>query len=578
MIPLYIERVPNRNSPPAVLLRESFRRDGKVCKRTLANLSKWPDEIVRGLRILLKGGVALKSMDDAFEILRSRPHGHVAAVAGTARKLGLERLLDRRPSRMRSLAAAMIAARVLDPRSKLATARGLTSETQTDTPGEELGAEDATAEELYEAMDWLLRRQPRIKRTPAARHVEDGSLVLCDLTSVYFEGTKCPPAKRGYSRDGRRGKLQIVFALLCDREGRPVAAQVFEGNTADPGSVAAQVEKLTGRFSLSRVVVAGDRGMLTDARIREDLGPAGLRWITSLRAPAIRRLASGGDLQLSIFDEQDLAEVSAPELCPGERPVVCRNPLLAAERTRKREALLAATEVKLEQVVRATQRDNRPLRGEKRIAVRADRALRARKVGRHFKTAVTDDGFSYERDEKRIAEESALDGIYVIRTDVPAGEMGPEDTVRACKSLSRVERAFRSFKGVDLKVRPVHHRLADRVRAHVFLCMLAYYVEWHMRRAPAPLLFDDHDPAAAEAARASPVAPARVSRAARAEKAGKRTPEGLPVHSFRTLLRDLATLTRNRVRPPVPGAMTADILARPTPLQAEAFRLLGVRP
>ncbi len=336
MIPMYIERVPNRNSPPAVLLRESFRKDGKVCKRTLANLSKWPDEIVRGLRILLKGGVALKSMDDAFEILRSRPHGHVAAVAGTARKLGLERLLDRRPSRMRSLAAAMIAARVLDPRSKLATARGLASETQTDTPGEELGAEDATAEELCEAMDWLLRRQPRIERTLAARHVEDGSLVLCDLTSVYFEGTKCPPAKRGYSRDGRRGKLQIVFALLCDREGRPVAAQVFEGNTADPGSVAAQVEKLTGRFSLSRVVVAGDRGMLTDARIREDLGPAGLRWITSLRAPAIRRLASGGDLQLSIFDEQDLAEVSAPELCPGERLVVCRNPLLAAERARKR--------------------------------------------------------------------------------------------------------------------------------------------------------------------------------------------------------------------------------------------------
>ncbi len=451
MIPMYIERVPNRNSPPAVLLRESFRRDGKVCKRTLANLSKWPDEIVRGLRILLKGGVALKSMDDAFEILRSRPHGHVAAVVGTARKLGLERLLDRRPSRMRSLAAAMIAARVLDPRSKLATARGLASETQTDTPGEELGAEDATAEELYEAMDWLLRRQPRIERTLAARHVEDGSLVLCDLTSVYFEGTKCPPAKRGCSRDGRRGKLQIVFALLCDREGRPVAAQVFEGNTADPGSVAARVEKLTGRFSLSRVVVAGDRGMLTDARIREDLGPAGLRWITSLRAPAIRRLASGGDLQLSIFDERDLAEVSAPELCPGERPVVCRNPLLAAERARKREALLAATEVKLEQVVRATQRDNRPL-----------------------------------RDEQRIAEESALDGICVIRTNVPAGKMGPEDTVRACKSLSRVERAFRSFKGVDLKVRPVHHRLADRVRAHVFLCMLAYYVEWHMRRAPAP--------------------------------------------------------------------------------------------
>ena len=578
IIVMYIERVPNRNSPPAVLLRESFREGGKVRKRTLANLSKLPDDIVDGLRILLKGGVALKSFGDAFEILRARPHGHVAAVLGTARALGLERLLDRRPSRMRSLALAMIAARVLDPRSKLATARGLRSATQADTLGEELGARDATAEELYAAMDWLLRRQPRIERHLAARHVEDGSLVLCDLTSVYFEGAKCPLAKRGYSRDGRRGKLQIVFALLCDREGRPVAAEVFEGNTADPGAVAAQVERLTERFSLSRVVLAGDRGMLTDARIREDVEPAGLRWITALRAPAIRKLASGGDLQLSIFDTQDLAEISAPKLYPDERLVVCRNPLLAAERARKREALLAATEAKLELVVRATTRENRPLRGTKDIAVRADRALRAHKVGKHFTTTASEDGFSYERDEARIAAEAALDGIYVIRTNVAAKELGPEDAVRAYKSLSRVERAFRSFKGVDLKVRPVHHRLEGRVRAHVFLCMLAYYVEWHMRRALAPMLFDDDDPAAAEAGRSSPVAPAQRSKAARAKAGRKRTPDGLPVHSFRSLLGDLATLTRNRVRPAVPGAMTADMLARPTPLQAKAFRLLGIRP
>ena len=575
---MYIERVPNRKSPPAVLLRESFREDGKVRKRTLANLSKWPDEIVRGLRILLKGGVALNSFDDAFEILRSRPHGHVAAVLGTARGLGLERLLDRRPSRMRSLALATIAARVLDPRSKLATARGLDSETQSDTLGEETGAADATAEELYEAMDWLLRRRKRIERTLAARHVADGSLVLCDLTSVYFEGSKCPLARRGYSRDGRRGKLQIVFALLCDCEGCPVAAEVFEGNTADPGAVASQVEKLAARFSLSRVVLVGDRGLLTDARIREDLSPAGLRWITALRAPKIRKLLEGGDLQLSLFDERDLAEISAPGLRPGERLIVCRNPLLAAERARKREALMAATEAKLDLVVRATTRENQPLRGAKNIAVRADRALRAHKVGKHFTTTATEDGLSWARDERRIAAEAALDGIYVIRTNVPATEIGPEDAVRAYKSLSRVERAFRSFKGVDLKVRPVHHRLEGRVRAHVFLCMLAYYVEWHMRRALAPLLFDDDDPAAAQAARPSPVAPARRSKAARAKAGGKRTPDGLPVHSFRTLLADLATLTRNRVRPAIPGAMTADVLARPTPLQAKAFRLLGVRP
>ena len=562
---MYIERVPNRNSPPAVLLRESFREGGKVRKRTLANLSKLPGEVVDGLRILLRGGVALQSFDDAFEILRSRPHGHVAAVVGTARKLGLERLLDRRPSRMRSLALAMVAARVLDPRSKLATARGLGSGTQADTLGEELGCGDVAAEELYGAMDWLLRRRKRIERTLAAKHVADGSLVLCDLTSVYFEGSKCPLARRGYSRDGRRGKLQIVFALLCDGRGCPVAAEVFRGNTADPGAVAVQVEKLRTRFSLSRVVLVGDRGLLTKARIREDLSPAGLRWITALRAPAIRKLVSGGDLQLSLFDEQDLAEISAPELYPGERLVVCRNPLLAAERARKREALLAATE-------------GRPLRGKDNIAVRADRALRSHKVGKHFTTTATEDGFSYERDEERIAAEAALDGIYVIRTNVSAEEIAAGDAVRVYKSLGRVERAFRSFKGVDLKVRPVHHRLERRVRAHVFLCMLAYYVEWHMRRALAPLLFDDDDPAGAEAARASPVAPARRSKAARAKAGRKRTPDGLPVHSFRSLLGDLATLTRNRVRPAVPGAMAADILARPTPLQDRAFRLLGLRP
>ena len=575
---MYIERVPNRESPPAVLLRESYREGGEVKKRTLANLSKWPDDLVRGFRILLKGGVAVKSVDDVFEILRSRPHGHVAAVLGTARRLGLERLLDRRPSRMRSLALALIAGRVLDPRSKLAAARGLNSGTQADTLGEETGAEDATAEELYEAMDWLLRRRRRIERTLAARHIEDGSLVLCDLTSVYFEGSKCPLAKRGYSRDGRRGKLQIVFALLCDREGCPVAAEVFEGNTADPGAVASQVEKLAARFSLSRVVLVGDRGLLTDARIRDDLSPAGLRWITALRAPKIRKLVSGGDLQMSIFDERNLAEISAPELYPGERLVVCRNPLLAAERARKREELLQATEAKLDLVVRAVKRDNRPLRGADNIAVRADRALRSHKVAKHFVITATDDAFSYERDEEKIAGEAALDGIYVIRTNVSAGEIGAEDAVRAYKSLSRVERAFRSFKGVDLKVRPVHHRLEGRVRAHVFLCMLAHHVEWHMRRALAPMLFHDHDKAAAEAARASPVDPALRSKAARAKAGTKRTPDGLPVHSFRSLLTDLATLTRNRVRPAVPGAATTDMLTRPTPLQAKAFHLLGVRP
>ena len=573
---MYVERVPNRNSPPAVLLRESFREDGKVKKRTLANLSRWPDDIVEGLRILLKGGVALPSMGDAFAILRSRPHGHVAAALGTARRLGLERLLDRRRSRERALAAAMILARILDPRSKLATARSLRSETLTHTLGEELGIEDAGDNELYRAMDWLLRRQDRIERHLAARHLEDGALVLCDITSVYFEGSKCPLARRGYSRDGKRGTLQIVFALLCNREGCPVAVEVFEGNTADPGTLGAQLDTLRKRFCLSRIVLVGDRGLLTDARIREEVEPAGLGWITALRAPAIRKLASEGNLQLSLFDERDLAEITAPELYPGERLVVCRNPLLAAERARKRLELLAATEGELDKVVAATRRENKPLQGKDRIAVRADRALRRYKVGKHFDTESTDDGFSYTRNDGRIAEEAALDGIYIIRTSVPTEELAAEEAVRSYKSLSRIERAFRSYKTVDLKVRPVHHRLEGRVRAHVFLCMLAYYVEWHMRRALAPLLFDDDDPAAAT--RSSPVAPARTSPAARAKAGSKRTPEGLAAHSFQTLMADLATLTRNRVQPAAKGAMAADVLASSTPLQAEAFRLLQVRP
>ncbi len=368
---MYIERVPNRNSPPAVLLRESYRQDGKVKKRTLANLSKWPDQLVEGLRTLLKRGVALPSLEAAFEILRARPHGHVAAVLGAARSLGLERLLDRRPSRERALALAMIAARILEPRSKLATARGLASETMSHTLGEELGVQEASADELYGAMDWLLERQPRIERTLARRHLEDGSLVLCDVTSVYFEGRKRTLARHGYSRDKKRGKVQIVFGLLCSRDGCPVAVEVFEGNTADPTTLNAQVQKLRDRFSLERIVMVSDRGLITDARIREDLDPAGLSWISALRAPAIRTLAQEGHLQLSLFDQRKMAEIRVPELYPKERLVVCRNPLLAEERGRKRQELLESTERKLDAVVAATRRKKNPLRGKDAIAVRA---------------------------------------------------------------------------------------------------------------------------------------------------------------------------------------------------------------
>ena len=573
---MYIDIVPNRNSPPAVLLRESYRQDGKVKKRTLANLSKWPKPLVEGLGTLLKGGVALPSLDHAFQILRAKPHGHVAAVLGAVRKLGLERLLDRKPSHRRALVVAMIAARILEPRSKLATARGLAGETANHTLGEELGVEDASAEDLYDAMDWLIQRQPKIERGLAKRHLEDGSLVLCDLTSVYLEGSKCPLARHGYSRDKKRGKLQIVLALLTNREGCPVAVEVFEGNTADPGALSSQVDKLRDRFSLDRVIVVGDRGLITNARIEEDLEPSGLSWISALRAPAIRTLAEQGHLQLSLFDQRDMAEISVPELYPKERLIVCRNPLLAAERRRKRLELLDRTDELLEAVEKATKREKRPLRGSEAIAVRADRALRKHKVAKHYDIEIEDDRFDWRRNQERIAEEAALDGLYVIRTNVPEDDLPADEAVRSYKSLSRVERAFRSLKSVDLKVRPVHHRLAGRVRAHVLLCVLAYYVEWHMRRRLAPILFDDH---AKTDERASPVQQARKSNAARIKANSGRTPDGLPVHSFQTLLEDLATLTRNRVRmPSAKDDATADLLAQPTPLQEEAFRLLGVRP
>ena len=572
---MYIESVPNRNSPPAVLLRESYRQDGKVRKRTLANLSKWPEHLVEGFRTLLKGGVALPSLDAVFEIVRARPHGHVAATLGAMKSLGIVQLLDRRRRPERALVAAMIAARILDPRSRLATARGLASETTTSTLAEELGVEDASAEELYAAMDWLLRRQPRIERNLAARHLEDGSLVLCDVTSVYLEGRKCPLARHGYSRDRKRGKLQIVFGLLCNRDGCPVAVKVFKGSTADPATLSSQVHKLRERFSLERIVMVGDRGLITNARIRDDLDPAGLSWISALRAPAVRKLMQGGHVQLSLFDERDMAEISAPELHPGERLIVCRNPLLAEERARKRNELLESTERPLEAVARATRRQKNPLRGKGKIAVRADRALRKYKVGKHFEVEITSDSFRWHRNEAAIAEEAALDGLYVIRTNVPEDDLPAEEAVQSCKSLSRVERAFRSYKSVDLLVRPVYHHLESRVRAHVFLCMLAYHVEWHMRRALAPLLFDDHEP---PEDRRSPVEPARRSRAAIAKANSRRTADGFPVHSFQTLLADLATLTRNQVRLHGAGGSTVDLLARPTPLQSEAFRLLRVRP
>ena len=573
---MYIESVPNRSSPPAVLLRESYRDAGKVKKRTLANLTKWPPALVEGLRTLLKGGAAVARLDDAFDIVRSRPHGHVAATLGALRKLGVDRTIASSPCAQRERVVALIVARILDPGSKLATARSLANETAHHSLADTLALGTCDEDDLYAAMDWLLARQGRIERGLAKRHLDDGALVLYDLTSVYVEGRCCPLAKRGHSRDGKRGKLQIEFGLLCNAQGCPVAVEVFDGNTADPATVGVQIDKLRRRFGLSRVVLVGDRGMLTEARIREEVEPAGLDWISALRGPAVRTLVESGAVQLSLFDQTDLVEVRSAQY-PGERLMVCRNPLLAEERARKREELLRATEALLDPIVAATARERRRLKGRERIALRVGKVIGKYKMAKHFELDITEGAFGYRRHLPSIAREAALDGLYIVRTSLSATEFDAQGTVRAYKRLSSVERAFRSLKTVDLKVRPIFHHDADRVRAHVLLCMLAYYVEWHMRQWLAPLLFDDDDRARAQAARASVVAPAQVSPSAKDKARRKRTADGWPVHSFHTLLDDLATVARNRIVPHLPGAEPFDVLTRPTALQREVFRRLGVR-
>ena len=574
---MYVATVPNRHSPPAILLRESFRIDGKVRNRTLANLSHWPPTQLDALRSVLKGATSLATpLPQAFNIVRSRPHGHVAAVLGTLYKLQLDRLIEKQSSRHRNLVLAMIVARVLQPASKLATSRGLHPDTLSSTLGELLQLDSVTEDELYQAMDWLLPQQDRIERALAKRHLAEGCLVLYDLTSTYFEGRHCPLGKLGHSRDDAKGKLQIVFGLMTDARGCPVAVEVYAGNTSDPKTVSDQITKLRQRFGLQRVILVGDRGMITSARLRENLKPApGIEWITALRAPAIKKLASAGVLQLSLFDNKDLAEISHPDF-PGERLVACYNPLLAGERARKRPELLAATEKKLEKIVQATRRNKRPLRGKQNIGLRVGKILNHYKMGKHFQVQIEDDNFSYQRKQANIEKEESLDGIYVIRTNVPAEVLSSEQAVRNYKSLSGVERAFRSLKTVDLHVRPIHHRQPDRVRAHIFLCMLAYYVDWHMRQDLAPLLFDDGDRIAAQKMRTSVVAPAQRSPSAQAKAHSKRTPDDLPVHSFQTLLTDLATIVSNRVQPKDASTPAFDIITTPTALQQRAFELLKV--
>jgi len=575
---MYIAVVPNRNSPPAILLRESYREGAQVKNRTLANLSHWPAPRIEALRALLRGeklSAAPRALPEAFTIKRSLPHGAVAVVLGTLHGIGVDALLGK-ASPSRELVLAMLIERVISPQSKLACARGLSAATQTSTLGSLLRLPEAVDEDsLYAALDWLWERQQAVERALAKRHLHEASLVLYDVSSTYFEGRACPLACFGHSRDSRADRPQIVFGLLTNVEGCPLAVEVFEGNTADPKTLAPQIEKLRQRFGLQHLVLVGDRGMITEARIRHDLAPALLEWISALRAPAIAALAREGVLQPSLFDVRDLAEVASTEF-PGERLIVCKNPLLAEERARKRTELLAATERELEKIAAATKRPRRPLRGKTRIALRVGKVLNRYHLAKHYRLSIEEDAFGYARDEARIAAEAALDGVYVIRTNVPKPALSSAQVVRAYKRLSAVERAFRSLKSVDLHVRPIFHHKANRVRAHVFLCMLAYYVEWHMREKLAPLLFDEEDWEAAEQRRTSVVAPAQHSPSALAKSASKRNAEGLPVHSFRTLLQDLATLTRNRIVPKDTGMPPFDMLSVPTPLQQRAFTLLGL--
>src|SRR5512133_315568 len=572
MAVMYVTRVPNRGSPPAVLLRESYREGGKVKNRTLANLSSWPEAKVEAVSRALKG-LPPAGLEGAFEITRSLPHGHVAAVLGTIRSLGLQALIDPVGSRQRDLVTAMITAAVIDGSSKLATARGLRPETAASSLGEVLGLGSCDEDDLYAAMDWLLPRQEGIEDALAARHLAGGMLVLYDVSSAAFEGRTCPLGEIGHARDGVRGRLQIVYGVLTTTGGIPVAVEVFKGSTGDPATLASQVKKLKQRFGLAHVAVVGDRGMLTKARIRNDLKPAELDWITALRGPAIRALLAEGAIQPTLFDEQDMAEITSPDY-PGERLIACYNPFLAAEPARKRGELLAATEAELAKIAAATRRARRPLRGQDKIGLAVGKVINKQKVAKHFIVDIADDGLTWRRDEHKIAAEAALDGIYVIRTSLPADALPSGDAVDSYKGLENVERVFRGLN-TDLLIRPIRHRLDGRARAPVLIRMLAYHVTWHLQQRLAPMLFKDDDPATGKAARPSPVAPAQRSPSALAKAAAKVTTDGHPVHSFATLLADLATIAANHIQP-ASGLPAFTQITTPAPVQRRAFERLGI--
>lgn len=575
MIAMYIEKVPNRNSPPAVLLRESYREGDQVKKRTLANLSKLPDDIIDNLKLALKG--ATLSMNEGipnhFEVIRSLPHGHVMAILETIKKLGLDKIISEKSSRIRNVVVAMIVARIINPKSKLATARGFNSETCSQSLGQLLDLEKADEDELYNALDWLLEKQEKIEKHLALKHLESGTLVLYDVTSTYLEGNGCELGKYGYNRDKKKGKTQIVFGLLCSAKGCPIAVEVFEGNTSDGATLSGQIEKVRKGWGIENVVWVSDRGILTNSKIKELVKPIeGLDYITGLTKPQIRKLAEVEVIQLGLFDQVNLVEFESEDY-PDERLIACRNPFIAQKNQLQREALLEAVEKELDLIVQATQREKRALKGQDKIALRVGKILNQFKVNKYYNLEITEEGFSYQRKLELIAQETALDGVYVLRTSLESTLMDAATTVKAYKSLSQVEEAFRCYKSIDLKVRPIYHYKGDRVKAHIFLCMLAYYVEWHLKQSLAPLLFEDEeiDDSSLNVIKAS------RSESAQSKERKKRNQENLPVHSFRTLLEDLGTICLNTVECTIrEGSYRFSKITRPTQLQQKALDLLEV--
>jgi len=577
--PMYIDIIPNRGSPPAVLLREARREGKKTRKRTIANLSSLPMEQVEVLRRVLKGE-KFASVDEAFSVERSLPHGHVEAILAALARLGIDKLIASRPSPQRSVVLAMIAQRLIDPASKLACTRSW----HNTTLGQELKVQDADVDELYQALDWLLARQGRIENKLAARHLHDGCLALYDVTSSYYEGHCCPLARRGHNRDGKKNTLSIVYGLLTDAQGRPVSVQVYPGDTGDPSTVPDQVDKLRGGFGLQRVVLVGDRGMLTQTQIGRLRAYPQLGWISALRSASIRSLMDAGAIERSLFDQENLAEITSPQF-PGERLVVCFNPLLKEDRARTRNELLQATGKQLAKLSAAVARRTRHPMSKEEIGLKVGKVINHYKVAKHFELTIEDGRLQWQRDESSIAAEAALDGIYVIRTSESAETLGRDDVVRSYKLLAQVERGFRTLKGLDVRVRPIYHRLPHRVRAHIFLCMLAYYVEWHLREVWAPLLFEDEQLPQVRRDR-HPVSPAKPSASAQEKKQTRQTADGLEIQSFATLLGALSTRCRNTCRiksgdgadAANAGGTTFECLTEPTPLQAKALALVEMLP